>query len=289
MTSDIELRLRELERIFRTTKVQIQNLNAQATLILQAVQTMGGSATAAGSPSLGQVSITVTICGGAVDPGAAVSVTGPNSFTSSGIANSSGVYTWNYPTVGSYTVTVTPTDTTHYAVTSATYSFSSGNYSETIQCATTSSWVCVPCCSELLPASLQLSDSSFGSCSIDWDATSGAWVGSQLSTQITVSNSCASPTQGQTLVIYYLQCDSGVGSFKLSISYNGCDTTTSLYYEYPSSSSLPANPNTVPQGLFYTDLNPSSSTCSPIDLQFSVTNADLPKLYSTSSTITITS
>lgn len=284
MINDIEARLRFLENELPALTLAIQSITIAFAQAQTAISMLGQLPMTPGTASIGQVTITVDICGGATDPGAAVSVSGPNSFTSNGSANSSGVYTFNYPTAGSYTITITPTDTTHYQTTVATYTFSSGNYNETIVCETTSSWVCVPCCSELLPASLQLSDTSFGSCSVDWNGS--AWVGSQLSTQLTVSTSCGSPTQGQTLVIYYLECVGGV--FVLNISYNGCDNNTSIYFEYPSPSTLPADPNTVAQGVFSSAIDASSSSCSPLDLQFPVTTSDLPKLYSVSTTVTIT-
>lgn len=286
MINDIEARLRFLERELPALTLAIQSISIAFAQAQTAISMLGQLPQVPGTASIGQVSITVDLCGGVTDPGASVSVSGPNSFTANGTADSSGVYTWNYPTVGSYTVTVTPTDTTHYQTTVVTYTFSSGNYNETIVCETTSSWVCVPCCSELLPASLQLSDTSFGSCSVDWDSGAGAWVGSQLSTQLTVSTSCGSPTQGQTLVIYYLECVSG--AFVLNISYNGCDSPSSPNYETPQPSTLPADPNTVAQGVFSTSIDPSSSSCSPIDLQFPVTTSGLPKLYSVASTVTIT-
>lgn len=288
MLNDIEARLRNLETEYKSMFSIMLSIQPMLTSVAQAIAMLGQLPLVPNSASLGTVSITVTLCGGVNDPGAPVSVSGPNGFTASGTADSTGVFQFQYNVVGSYTVTATPTDTTHYVATVDIYSLSSGNYNETIQCVTNSSWVCVPCCApSLIGASLAISDQQFGSTTLKWNGSQ--WVGSQLSTQITALSdpgNCTGETQGQTLVIYILECN-GI-DWTLNISYNGCETSSSVYFLIPGISTLPANPNTVSEGGVFTTLSPSTQSCSPINLVFNLPSGNLPKLYSAGSVFTVT-
>lgn len=287
MSGDLEARIRQIE--YRTMRLdaQIRSIKLGAGRLSQGIGavTIGPVTTFSGS-----ITVTVLACDGSGIDGASISVSGPNSFTDSGSADSAGQWTFSIPEAGTYTATSTTT-ITGFQTTSGSVTATSGSNSIVINQVAATNYQCAACCSDPIPTSLQLSDNIFGTTGLNYNSSTVSWRGAQLSTQLTVTTllsggGCGSNTQAQTLVIYDLKCNGS--SWNLTVTYNGCLDSSSPDLYYPLQESLPANTTTVSLGDIQLYDGPlTSSTCSPFDQSVTFTPAN-KLVYTSNPTITIT-
>ena len=271
MISDVEARLRRVERALATIDDQLRVLSEETGAAAQRVTTFR-PAPASGTSKTAATSVLITVVRSCDDaPLSGVSVVANQGSAAGGTqtTDSAGHASFSLPAAGSTTFTASLTG---FTTASISVDAMAGNATAaTITLNADSTHVCCSSCPALLPATLSLSD-PFGPVTLTWNASDNVWEGCHTTT-LTGTNVlngglfCSGIGAVQVAIIYQLECIGAPTNFQLSMSYTSCDVVNSPAFLLPAAGGCPNPIAAGNQG----EIEPAiTSACSPLNLTFAI-------------------
>ena len=276
MISDVESRLRRVERALATIDDQLRVLSEEAGAAAQRILSFRPAPTTGTSKSAGASVLISVVRACDDDPLAGVVVQASQGAGAimSVATNAAGQAAFSFPAAGSTTFTASSAG---FNTATITLNLVSGTASSaTITLNADSTHVCCSSCPTLLPATVTLSD-PFGSVSLVWNASSNAWEACRIVTLVGTNlqnggAECIGIADVQTPIVYQLECLGAPLNFQLTMSYNACEVAGSPAFLLPASGAC-ANP-VAPLGRSETEVA-ATSTCSPLNLTFNMKTAQI--------------
>lgn len=275
MISDIEARLRRVERLLEELDFQIQADSAAQGAVEQAIiafREAPYSAQTSGSTGATLTVLVVRSCDQTPIAGASVQVTQSGATVGSGVTDSTGKVGFSLAKTGSTTVSASATD---YQTGSITINLGPGATNTEVTLATDSAHVCCTNCPVLMPSVLHLTD-PLGTMTLTWNPNRGAWEGcrpfSDPSGSTPFGTGCSAPMPITSTQVYQFFCtDAGI-AWRLIVSFPCCADASSASFGLPLAETC-SDPPIV--GGCGANGSPLSASCNPPNFVFQLSSQPL--------------